>query len=44
MQKPSRDDVIKRIREMELRVKEAKKRNIREKERKVDGQEIVKRA
>ena len=44
MQKPSREDMIKRIREMEVRVKDAKKRNNRERDRKVEGQELVKRA
>jgi len=44
MHKPSREDLIKRIREIDLRVKEAKKRNIRERDRKLEGQEIVKRA
>jgi hypothetical protein len=44
MQKPGREDMIKRIREMELRVKDAKKRNNRERDRKVEGQELVKRA
>lgn len=44
MQKPSREDMIKRIREMEVRVKDAKKRNNRERDRKAEGQELVKRA
>jgi hypothetical protein len=44
MQKPGREDMIKRIREMEVRVKDAKKRNKRERDRKVEGQELVKRA
>lgn len=36
--------MIKRIREMEVRVKDAKKRNNRERIRKVEGQELIKRA
>ena len=44
IQKPGREDMIKRIREMEVRVKDAKKRNKRERDRKVEGQELVKRA
>jgi hypothetical protein len=44
MQKLGREDMIKKIREMEVRVKDAKKRNNRERDRKVEGQELVKRA